>query len=100
MVAQPPPGSGAGFQYHQILRTEQHRGQDTCQLRSTLLFRAVAVDLPGTGAGKQHIAQLLLPLLGKDIALQIRKISPKPDHFGGFLGTEAFSGAKIGDGLQ
>ena len=100
MVTQPPPLGGAAFEHHQILRAEQHRGQNPGQLGGGLLFGAVSVDLPGTGAGKQHKAHGLIPLLGENLRLQLRELGAETDHFRRFLGPEAFAGAAIGDCLQ
>ncbi len=100
MIPQPPPLGSAGFQDHQILGAEQHRGQYSGDFRRGLLFRAVAPDLPGTVPVKQHPAQDLLPVLGMDLSLNLRKIRTEADHLSRFLGPEAFSAAEVGDGFQ
>ena len=100
MVTQPPPGSGTGFQHHQIFRAEQHRRQHTGDLAGGLFLGTVAPDLPRTGCVEDDPAQGLFPVFCEDFAFDIRKIRPKPDHFLLFQGPEAFSGANIGDGFQ
>ena len=100
MIPQPPPGGGAGFQDHQVLRAEQHRRQHADDIPGCFLFCAVSPDLPGPGAGKQHKPQCLAPLLGTHICFDLREIRPKTDHFRSFLGPEALAGAGIADGLQ
>ena len=100
MVAQPPPGRRAGFQDHQILRAEQNRGQHTGHIPGGFLLRAVAPDLPGPGAGKQHKPKDLLPLLRKDLAGHFSKICAEAHHFRRFLGPEASSASKIGNSFQ
>ena len=99
-ITEPPPLGRSHFQDQQILRAEQHRGQHASQLRNRLFLDSVPENLPGTTACKQQIPQLLLPLLGKDLALDFREILAEADHFGGFLSPEAFSRSQIGNGLQ
>ena len=65
-----------------------------------LFLGAVAPQLPGPISGKQHPAHRLIPLLRKDLALDIREIRAEAHHFSGFLGAEALSGAKVGNSLQ
>ena len=100
MVSQPPPLRGAGFEHHQILRAEQNRRQNTGNFSGGLLFYPILPDLTGTAAGKQHPAQVLLPLLGMHRPFQIRKVRPKADHFSGFQGAKTLSGTQIGNGFQ
>ena len=100
MVAKPPPLGCAHFQDHQILGAKQHRGQYAIDIRQGLFLGAIAPDLPGTTPVKQHPTQALLAFLRKYFSGNFRKIRPKPQHFSGFLGPEAFSAAKIGNRFQ
>ena len=100
LIPQPPPGGSAGFQHHQILGTEQNTGKQSGNVTGGLLFDPIVPQLPGAAAVEQHPTDVLLPLLGKNVAVNLAKIFFKADQFPGPLGPEAFSRAQIADGFQ
>ena len=53
------------------------------------------MELAGSGGRKYHPAQILIPLLGENIAGNIRKVRPKAHQFSASLGSEALSRAEI-----
>ena len=100
VVQKPPPLRCAGFQHQQILRAEQHRGQQALEFGKGLLLHAAQIQLPGPASGEQHRPQGLLPVLGKNFRLQIGKLRPELQQLRFLPGAEPTARGQIHNGLQ
>ena len=100
IVPEFPPGGGTGFENHQILRAEQHRGQQPIEVCGGFFLHPVDLQLPGLPGGKQQPADALLPLLGGYLPFQLTEGSGKANHLCIFQRPEALAAAQKSDGLQ
>ena len=100
VVQQPAAGRRAHFQRQQILGTEQHRGENTGQLRRRFLADTADVQLSGPAAGKQNGPDGLFPSLREQLRLQLRKLRPHTNELLLLTGSEGVAHGQIGDGLQ
>ena len=100
MVDEPAPGLGSCAQHLQILRAEQHRGKQACQIGARLLFHAAHIELPGPPGGEDHRPQALGPLFVKQLRLQIGKFRAEAHQLRLGSGAEALPLTEIDDGFQ